>query len=108
MWGLQRRDDNAEPEKLPPAADALTVQDILDRIAAEHADEGMPSPVLEHIAPREPISEDQAHTLMQRHRACSLVTCPAKLTAYTLLVDRGLINPHPPHGRLEPGLVRRG
>ncbi|MEV6660622.1 hypothetical protein [Nocardia fluminea] len=105
MWGLQRdiQDDEPEPRT---AANSLTVQDIMDRLAAEAEEEGRPSPVLVHTAPRHPITVEEAHTLMQRHRSCALVGCPAKREAYLLLVDRRIIVPRPTHGQLEPRFAR--
>ncbi|MEU3013382.1 hypothetical protein [Nocardia asteroides] len=106
MWGLQRRDDDADQGKLPPAADALTVQDIIDRIAGEDADAGRPSPVLDHSAPRGPLTIEKAHTLMQRHRACSLTECAAKREGYLHLVEQRVISPCPPAGHLDTGVIR--
>lgn len=103
MWGLQQRTADAEPGRLPPVADALTVNEIIARIAREHEDEGRPSPLLDHGAPRGPITVDQARTLMQQHRPCSLVVCPAKREAYLYLVDQRVIVPTPRHGRLDVG-----
>ncbi|MFD4441030.1 hypothetical protein ACFWPK_14795 [Nocardia sp. NPDC058519] len=108
MW-LQR--DIQEPEQqritVPrTAANAVTVQEIMDRINSEHEDEGRPSPVLDHAAPRGRITVDYARILMRQHRVCSREECPAKRCAFALLVERGIMSPSQSSGRLEPGETR--
>ncbi|MGW5924297.1 hypothetical protein ACWFPY_35355 [Nocardia fluminea] len=105
MWGLQRdiQDDEPEPRT---AANAVTVQEIIDRISSEHEAEGRPSPVLNHAAPRGPITVDYARILMRQHRVCQRDECPAKRAAFALLVERGIMSPSPSAGQLEPGRFR--
>lgn len=46
-----------------------------------------------HAAPDAPLTPAHAHTIMQRHRACSVEDCPRKATAWTVLVEAGRITP---------------
>lgn len=109
MWGLSRRADDEQPvtEPIPitppqqgsrTAADMVTVQDIIDRINREHAAAGQDALVVDHDAPRGRITVDQARALMQDHRDCPLIGCPAKRRAHALLVDHGIIQPSPANG----------
>ncbi|MFE7719581.1 hypothetical protein ACFU44_11115 [Nocardia rhizosphaerihabitans] len=82
------------------------MQEIIDRINSEHEDEGRPSPVLDHAAPRGPITVDYARILMRQHRVCRREECPAKRAGFALLVERGIMSPSPSAGQLEPGKVR--
>ncbi|MFF5030436.1 hypothetical protein [Nocardia salmonicida] len=105
MW-LQREIQELERQRMPEprtAANAVTVQEIMDRINSEHEDEGRPSPVLDHAAPRGPITVDYARILMRQHRVCNREGCPAKRCAFALLVERGIMSPSQSTGQLEPG-----
>ena len=109
MWGLERDIQVPEQQRAPEprtAADAVTVQEVIDRIISEHDAEGRPSPVLNHAAPRGPITVEYARILMRQHRPCNRDECPAKRCAFALLVDKGIMFPSPSAGQLEPGRVR--
>jgi hypothetical protein len=47
----------------------------------------------EHHAPAAPFTVDQAHRMMQQHRACRAEACPTKGAAFRALGRRG---PHRP------------
>ncbi|MFD3706537.1 hypothetical protein ACFWUP_25660 [Nocardia sp. NPDC058658] len=88
MWGQKA---------IPPQ---LTVHDIAARLAQEAEQQCRPSPVLDHCAPREMLTEVQAHTVMQTHRACERWLCPRKASAWNLLVQAGRIVPRPANGSM--------
>ncbi|MFF0487870.1 hypothetical protein ACWDSJ_19430 [Nocardia sp. NPDC003482] len=46
-----------------------------------------------HEAPEEPLSVNEAHLTMQRHRGCLREECPRKRAAYQTLVEAGRIRP---------------
>ncbi|TCK01005.1 hypothetical protein DFR71_2024 [Nocardia alba] len=109
MWGLERDIQVPEQQRAREprtAANAVTVQEIMDRINSEHEDEGRPSPVLNHAAPSGPITVEYARILMRQHRVCNRDECPAKRAAFALLVDKGIMSPSPSAGQLEPGRIR--
>lgn len=85
------------PQTVPKS---LTVQDIIARLAREDADEGRPCLLLDHSAPPHLLSLDEAHTVMQDHRACDRTICPRVNAAYNVLVAAGKIRPQPKAGQL--------
>ena len=46
-----------------------------------------------HEAPEGPMSVNEAHAAMQRHRSCRRDECPRKRAAYQALVEAGRIRP---------------
>ncbi|MFD6395210.1 hypothetical protein [Nocardia sp. NPDC060249] len=74
--------------------------DIAARLAREAEQHGRPSPVLDHFAPQEPLTDEQAHTVMQTHRACERWLCPRKAAAWNALVAAGRIVPRPSNGSM--------
>ncbi len=46
-----------------------------------------------HEAPERPLSVNEAHLTMQRHRGCLREECPRKQAAYQALVEAGRIRP---------------
>ncbi|WP_280297870.1 hypothetical protein [Nocardia neocaledoniensis] len=91
MWGQQ---NSTTVPKQP------TVHDIIARLAAEDADQGRPCLLLDHSAPRHLLSLDEAHTVMQEHRACDRAVCPRTAAAFNVLVAAGKIRPHRGYGEL--------
>lgn len=74
--------------------------DIIARLAQEADQHGQPSPVLDHRAPSELPTAEQAHTVMQIHRACERAYCPRKAAAWDVLVTAGRIVPSPANGAM--------
>ncbi|MBF6233434.1 hypothetical protein [Nocardia farcinica] len=74
--------------------------DIIARLAQEAEQDGRPSPVLDHNAPRALLTLEQAHTVLQMHRACERWQCPRKAAAWNVLVDAGRIVPRPANGSM--------
>lgn len=113
MWGLSRRADEqpvteplpiVQPQQEPrTAADAVTVQDIIDRINRENAAAGRDALVIDHAAPRGRITVDQARALAQDHKECPMIGCPAKRRARATLVEHGIIRLAPANNSLAPG-----
>ncbi|MCP2289880.1 hypothetical protein [Nocardia amikacinitolerans] len=90
MWGPK----SSVPEQ-------LAVWDIIARLASEAEQQGKPSPVLDHSAPRALLELDEAHTVLQTHRACERWQCPRKgAAAWNVLVDAGRIVPRPANGSM--------
>ncbi len=89
MWGPK----SSVPEQ-------PTVWDIIARLASEAEQDGRPSPVLDHSAPPELPTPEQAHTVLQTHRACERWQCPRKAAAWNVLVDAGRIVPRPANGSM--------
>lgn len=77
-----------------------TVWDIIARLAQEADQQGQPSPVLDHSAPRQPFALDEAHSVLQTHRACERTLCPRKAAAWGVLVAAGRIRPRPANGSM--------
>ncbi|MFI5502696.1 hypothetical protein ACIA5E_26870 [Nocardia asteroides] len=77
-----------------------TVWDIMARLAQEAEEQGQPSPVLDHTAPGGPLTADQAHLVMQTHRACDRWVCMRKASAWAVLVAAGRIVPRPANGAM--------
>lgn len=77
-----------------------TVWDIIARLAQEADQQGQPSPVLDHSAPSDQLTEERAHTVMQTHRACERWLCPSKAAAWNVLVAAGRIVPRPANGSM--------
>lgn len=75
-----------------------TVWDIMARLAQEAEQQGQPSPVLDHTAPREPLTSEMAHRVLQLHRACDRDRCPRKAAAWDVLVAAGRVVPRPANG----------
>ncbi|TLF52019.1 hypothetical protein [Nocardia cyriacigeorgica] len=69
-------------------------------MASEAEQQGQPSPVLDHSSPREPLTRDAAHRVLQLHRACDRVRCARKAAAWGALVDAGRIVPRPANGSM--------
>ncbi|MEV4155869.1 hypothetical protein AB0J48_22855 [Nocardia salmonicida] len=78
----------------------VSVWDIAARLAGEAEQHGGPSPVLDHSAPRELLTDEQAHAVMQTHRACERWLCPRKAAAWNVLVTAGRIVPRPANGSM--------
>ncbi|WP_278262724.1 hypothetical protein [Nocardia sp. AG03] len=89
MWG---------PKQSVPAQP--TVWDIIARLASEAEQQGQPSPVLDHCAPSSLLTPEQAHTVLQVHRACERWQCPRKTAAWNVLVAAGRIVPRPANGSM--------
>ncbi|MDO3647686.1 hypothetical protein [Nocardia mangyaensis] len=77
-----------------------TVWDIVARLASEAEQHGQPSPVLDHGAPQELPTIEEAHTVLQTHRACERWQCPRKASAWNVLVAAGRIVPRPANGSM--------
>ncbi|MFE9785854.1 hypothetical protein ACFYO7_10780 [Nocardia salmonicida] len=78
----------------------MSVWDIAARLAQEAEQHCRPSPVLDHNAPRQLLTDEQAHTIMQTHRECERWLCPRKAAAWNALVDTGRIVPRPENGSM--------
>ncbi len=89
MWGPK----SSVPEQ-------PTVWSIMRRLAEEADQQGQPSPILDHSAPRELLTDEQAHAVMQTHRACERWLCPRKAAAWNVLVTAGRIVPRPANGSM--------
>ncbi len=89
MWG---------PKSSVPAQPS--VWDIIARLAAEAEQQGGPSPVLDHSAPRALPALEEAHTVLQTHRSCERWQCPRKAAAWNVLVEAGRIVPRPANGSM--------
>ncbi|MGW5439957.1 hypothetical protein [Nocardia asteroides] len=74
--------------------------DIIARLAQEADQHGLPSPVLDHRAPSELPTVEQAHAVMQTHRACERWHCRRKTAAWNVLVAAGRIVPSTPNGAM--------
>lgn len=84
--------------------DETSAQAIVDRVQAEWRAErdrrrtpgmrywpdGWP-----HEAPEHPLSVDEAHKIMQRHRGCRTDECPRKDSAWRTLIEAGHVKPDP-------------
>lgn len=77
-----------------------TVWDIVARLAQEAEQQGRPSPVLAHAAPAGVLTPNQAHTVMQTHRACERWQCARKAAAWDVLVAAGKVVPRPANGSM--------
>lgn len=89
MWGQK-----------PAIPEWPTVWDIIARLASEAEQDGRPSPVLDHSALSELPTPEQAHKVLQAHRACERWRCPRKATAWRVLVEAGRIVPRPANGSM--------
>ncbi|ATL66065.1 hypothetical protein [Nocardia terpenica] len=83
---------------------AVSVQEIVSRVLAERreqvqaedaraADAGLWPNGWPHEAPDRPLSVNEAHKTMQRHRGCRADGCPRKELAWWTLIEAGMVKP---------------
>ncbi|RJO76378.1 hypothetical protein D5S18_08560 [Nocardia panacis] len=74
---------------------------LLDLFESERALRGDPWQLEpSHRAPSRPLTPEQAHWEMQRHRTCGTDLCPMKHAAFWTLVDAGQTIPDPRASRI--------